>query len=113
MESGRSLVVHFKAYASAEDAALYVLPVPDFNDIVVHEVTRRRVAGEIFTDAGQELELRREQRFQRVFVIKGFYDRYGGMLRGRENVRNWARAAIRYQALSPWPRRSGAMIRQR
>lgn len=60
--SGRSSVVHFETYAGTEHACLGVLPMPDFDDIVMCEVPRRRITGKIFTDAGQELELRREKR---------------------------------------------------
>lgn len=56
----RSLVVDFNADARGERTRLIVLPMPDLNDVVVDEISGWRVAGEVFTYAGHEVELRRE-----------------------------------------------------
>jgi len=60
-----------------------------YTDIIVNEVAKRRVAGETLTDAGQKVELRREQRVQGIFVAEGFYNRHRSRLRGRESVSRW------------------------
>ena len=54
------LVVQFKPYACAKSPCFAVLPMPDFNDVVVLGIAGRRAAGEIIAYAGKEVELRRE-----------------------------------------------------
>lgn len=54
MEADVPSVVHFEAYTSAERAGLYVMAMPNLDDIEVHEISLLGVAGEVFADAGQK-----------------------------------------------------------
>lgn len=87
MESGCPSVVCLKEDASTENAPLGLLSVPNLDHLVMYEIARRGIAGEIFTNAGQEIEFRRKERCQRVFVVKGFHDRHYDRLRWQLNVR--------------------------
>ena len=61
--SGGPSVIYFEQDASAEHAFFGFLSMPDLDDLMMHEIARWGIAGQIFADAGQELELRSEKRF--------------------------------------------------
>lgn len=43
--------------------------MPDFHDLVMHEIPRRGVTGDKLANSGEKVELGYEERFEEIWVI--------------------------------------------